>query len=129
MFKYQLTNCWNNFRKCAILIKCFKFIDDLDFIISDELPITVRGQLLKSHNPVKVVGYTNKRVFSSAIRLDNGRGKAFSVLVVGFNKLADELYAESDGSEIGVSGQLLLAKQTCDYEIHLMSVEKGGDKL
>lgn len=128
VYIWQITNCWMAFNKCAILLKFFKQITDLDFLPSDYMPVKLSGQLLKSKNQVKVVGYTKKKVFSSAVRLDNGRGKAFSILLVGFNEMADALYAIEDGSEIVVSGQLLLAKRTCDYEIHLTFIEKGVKK-
>lgn len=124
MKSWQITNCWRNFKRCAIFIMQYEFIDDIDFIPVDALPVNINGILLKSRNTVKIVGISRKHVFSSVVRMDNGRGKLFSVLIVGFNKVAHELYALEDGVEVVVRGKLVLAKTTDDYEIQLKSIRK-----
>lgn len=127
MHSWQLTNCWRNFKRCAVLIKDYEFIDDIDFEPVDSLPVNIKGTLLKPRNTIKIVGYSRKHVYSSVVRLDNGRGKLFSILIVGFNANAHELYALEDNSEVVVKGSLVLAKATDDYEIHLKVIKKGED--
>ena len=123
--KWQITNCWRDFCKCALMLYKFQLIDELDFEPVDAIPLTFKGILLKSNNKIKVVSITQKQVFSSAVRLDNGRGKLFSVLIVGFDDRAESLYALDNHSEVVVSGTLHLAKVTNDYEIHLTKIKKG----
>ena len=123
--EYSITTCWYDFSRCALMLDDISFIDDISFEVTDDLIVKLSGSLIKSKNVIKTVGISKKRVFSSPLRLDNGRGKVFSVLLVGFNRLAEELYALDNNSEIVVWGRLHFAKTTNDYEIHLVKIKKG----
>lgn len=122
--KWYLTNCWRDFKKCALMLDYITKIDDIDYTPIEEIPIRVEGVLIKSKNKIKIVGLSEKRVYSSAIRFDNGRNKMFSVLVVGFNDAAETLYEVENNSRVIISGTLKFAKATSDYEIHLTKVRK-----
>lgn len=122
--KWSLTNCWQDFKKCALMLDYITKIDYIDFTVTETIPIKIRGILLKSKNSIKKVGISGKRVYSSAIRFDNGRNKMFSVLVVGFNDVAEALYKVEGNSRVVISGTLRFAKATSDYEIHLTKVRK-----
>lgn len=123
--EYGITTCWYDFSRCALVLDDISFIDEVVFEVTDDLIVKLSGSLIKPKNIIKTVGISKKRVFSSPLRLDNGRGKVFSVLLVGFNRLADELYALDNNSEIVVWGKLHYAKTTNDYEIHLVKIKKG----
>lgn len=121
----QLTNCWSDFSTVALMLNNATKISEDDFKYEKYLRIKVKGYLVKQANrTVKMVGQNNKPFYSCALRFDNGRGKSCSVLLVGFNKVAEDLFSAPIDTEVLIDGQLAESRSTGGYEIRVKSVNK-----
>ena len=121
----RLTNCWADFSTVALTLSNVKKVSKGDIKSEKYVRLKVTGALVKQANrTVKQVGKNKKPFYSCALRFDNGRGKYCSVLLVGFNKIAEDLYSAPVDKEVCIDGQLFESLSTGGYEIRVRAVNK-----
>lgn len=121
----SVTNKYYDFKVAALVLDECRIVAEEHVTKEDDVLVQMRGMLIKPAHGARVIcrGGRGRLFYSCAVRSGNGRGKQFSILLVGFNKRADDLQRLPDKSSITVLGHLNKTKgDRGGYEINVIKV-------